>query len=47
MPNQNWKSNFDEAIKLLPQGRKLWALKGGDRLLAKEIPKSEHMMPKV
>jgi hypothetical protein len=46
MPNQSWKSKFDEPI-VLPDGRKLRSLKDAIAWLAKEIPNSEHTMPKV
>jgi hypothetical protein len=46
MPNQSWKSKFDEPI-LLPDGRKLRTLKEAIAWLAKEISKSEHATPKV
>jgi hypothetical protein len=46
MSDQNWKSKFDEPIEL-PDGRKLRTLKDAIAWLAKEIPKSEHTMPKV
>jgi hypothetical protein len=41
MPNQSWKSKFDEPIPL-PDGRKLRTLKEAVAWLAKEVPKSEH-----
>jgi hypothetical protein len=43
MPDQSWKSKFDEPI-VLPDGRKLRTLKEAIAWLAKEIPKSEHGM---
>jgi hypothetical protein len=42
----NWHRKFDEPIEL-PDGRKLRTLKEAIAWLAKEIPKSEHTMPKV
>lgn len=42
----SWSDRFDEPIEL-PDGRKLRTLKEAIAWLAKEIPKSEHTMPKV
>jgi hypothetical protein len=42
----SWSRRFDEPINL-PDGRKLRTLKEAIAFLAKEIPKSEHTMPKV
>lgn len=42
----SWSRRFDEPIEL-PDGRKLRTLKEAIAWLAKEIPKSEHTMPKV
>jgi hypothetical protein len=42
----NWHRKFDEPIEL-PDGRKLRTLKEAIAWLAKDIPKSEHTMPKV
>jgi len=42
----SWSRRFDEPIEL-PDGRKLRTLKEAIAWLAKEIPKSEHAMPKV
>ena len=41
-----WSRRFDEPIEL-PNGRKLRTLKEAIAWLAKDIPKSEHTMPKV
>jgi hypothetical protein len=41
-----WSRKFDEPIEL-PDGRKLRTLKEAIAFLAKEIPKSEHTLPKV
>jgi hypothetical protein len=41
-----WSRKFDEPIEL-PDGRKLRTLKDAIAWLAKEMPKSEHTMPKV
>jgi hypothetical protein len=42
----SWSNCFDEPIEL-PDGRKLRTLKEAIAWLAKEIPVSEHTMPKV
>jgi hypothetical protein len=42
----SWLNRFDEPIEL-PDGRKLRTLKAAIAFLAKEIPTSEHKMPKV
>jgi hypothetical protein len=42
----NWHRKFDEPIEL-PDGRKLRTLKEAIAWLAKDIPKSEHTIPKV
>lgn len=42
----SWSRRFDEPIEL-PDGRKLRTLKEAIAWLAKDIPKSEHTMPKV
>jgi hypothetical protein len=41
-----WSRKFDEPIEL-PDGRKLRTLKDAIAWLAKEVPKSEHTMPKL
>jgi hypothetical protein len=43
---KGWSNRFDEPIDL-PDGRKLRTLKEAIAWLAKEIPRSEHTMPKV
>ena len=43
---KGWSRRFDEPIEL-SDGRKLQTLKEAIAWLAKEIPKSEHAMPKV
>jgi hypothetical protein len=43
---QHWKSIFDEPIAL-PDVRKLRTLQEAIAFLAKEIPRSEHTLPKV
>jgi hypothetical protein len=42
----SWSRRFDEPIEL-PDGKKLRTLKEAIAWLAKEIPKSEHALPKV
>jgi hypothetical protein len=42
----SWSNRFDEPIEL-PDGRKLRTLKEAIAWLAKDIPKSEHTLPKV
>jgi hypothetical protein len=42
----SWLRRFDEPIEL-PDGRKLLTLNEAIAFLAKEIPKSEHTLPKV
>jgi len=46
MPDQSWKSKFDEPVEL-PDGRKLRTLAEAIVWLAKEIPKSEHGLKSV
>jgi hypothetical protein len=43
---KGWSRRFDEPIEL-PDGKKLRTLKDAIAWLAKEVPKSEHAMPKV
>jgi len=43
---RGWQRSFDEPVEL-PDGRKLRTLKEAIAWLAKDIPKSEHTMPKV
>jgi hypothetical protein len=43
---KGWSNRFDEPIDL-PDGRKLRTLKEAIAWLAKEIPRSEHTVPKV
>jgi len=45
-PGMNWHRKFDEPIEL-PDGKKLRTLKEAIAWLAKDIPRSEHTMPKV
>jgi hypothetical protein len=42
----SWSRRFDEPIEL-PNAKKLVTLKDAIAWLAKEVPKSEHAMPKV
>jgi hypothetical protein len=42
----SWSRRFDEPI-ILPNGKKLLTLKDAIAWLAKEVPKSEHIMHKV
>jgi hypothetical protein len=46
MPDQSWKSKFDEPVEL-PDGRKLRTLAEAIVWLAKEIPRSEHGLKSV